>query len=418
MANEVSHRHTATGATLYFTIRNTARQMWNTAGTPNFETLTVANWGDYDIALSESPASSYFYVGTFPAISGNMVAGWYWVDIYSGATAINNTLVASYFGYWDGTTFKWWGNDTLTVGGTLQTANDMSGDIDTILSRIVGTLLAGNHTAQSRDLTDAVLATAIWNAATASYGSAGSYGLLLEADIADILADTNELQIDWVNGGRLDLLLDAVATGAKLLKYVQLLARKDAAIATDNATELTAINADGGSGVGAYANTSDALENLRDVVALDSTVAKDATVSKPGTAQTITAPADMALNSTVAKEATANAVAGYLDTEVQAIIDALAKVPKSDSTVSWNATALASIRAEINTALDTAYTDATVLNTGGLKERLRIIGWILRNELVVDEATGVYTIKKDDGTAGLSGTVTDGPTETTRTRAA
>jgi hypothetical protein len=30
------------------------------------------------------------------------------------------------------------------------------------------------------------------------------------ADIADILADTNELQTDWVNGGRLDLLIDAI----------------------------------------------------------------------------------------------------------------------------------------------------------------------------------------------------------------
>ena len=32
----------------------------------------------------------------------------------------------------------------------------------------------------------------------------------LTGDLATILADTNELQGDWVNGGRLDLLLDAV----------------------------------------------------------------------------------------------------------------------------------------------------------------------------------------------------------------
>jgi hypothetical protein len=35
---------------------------------------------------------------------------------------------------------------------------------------------------------------------------------------------------------------------SKLLKYFQLALRKDSAIATDNATELTAINANGGSG--------------------------------------------------------------------------------------------------------------------------------------------------------------------------
>lgn len=49
----------------------------------------------------------------------------------------------------------------------------------------------------------------------------------------------------------------------KMLKYVQLLARSDAAIATDNATELTAINADGGSGAGDYSNQTEANEALR-----------------------------------------------------------------------------------------------------------------------------------------------------------
>lgn len=128
MANEIYLRHTSTGATLYATIRSTANEMWNTAGTPDFETLTVANWTSYGVALSESPASSYFYVGTFPAVSGNMVVGWYWIEIFSqsgGSPAINDTLVASYFGYWDGTTYKFWGDDVIQVGGTLQTAVDI-----------------------------------------------------------------------------------------------------------------------------------------------------------------------------------------------------------------------------------------------------------------------------------------------------
>lgn len=37
------------------------------------------------------------------------------------------------------------------------------------------------------------------------------------SDIATILVDTNELQTDWVNGGRLDAILDLVATTADLL---------------------------------------------------------------------------------------------------------------------------------------------------------------------------------------------------------
>jgi hypothetical protein len=75
------------------------------------------------------------------------------------------------------------------------------------------------------------------------------------ASIPDILTDT---------GTTIPATLATLATAAKLLAYVQLLARSDAAIATDNATELTAINADGGSGAGDYANTNEALEAIRD----------------------------------------------------------------------------------------------------------------------------------------------------------
>jgi len=66
--------------------------------------------------------------------------------------------------------------NVLEVGGTAQTANDNGADINTILSRIIGTLAAGTH-----------------NPATA-------------AQIA-VLSD-------WINGGRLDLLLDAIPTTA------------------------------------------------------------------------------------------------------------------------------------------------------------------------------------------------------------
>ena len=56
--------------------------------------------------------------------------------------------------------------------------------------------------------------------------------------------------------------LDAI--WAKIQKWLRLALRKDAATATDCATELTELNADGGSGAGAYANTSDAQEATRD----------------------------------------------------------------------------------------------------------------------------------------------------------
>jgi hypothetical protein len=54
------------------------------------------------------------------------------------------------------------------------------------------------------------------------------------------------------------------ALWAKVQKWLRLALRKDAAVATDHATELSEINANGGSGAGAYDNTTDSEEALRD----------------------------------------------------------------------------------------------------------------------------------------------------------
>jgi len=63
--------------------------------------------------------------------------------------------------------------NVLEVGGTAQTANDNGADINTLLTRIVGTLAAGTHNPAS----------------TAQLGAL----------------------TDWINGGRLDLILDIIA---------------------------------------------------------------------------------------------------------------------------------------------------------------------------------------------------------------
>lgn len=74
------------------------------------------------------------------------------------------------------------------------------------------------------------------------------------------ISDAGGLDLDTI----LARITGNVATAAKLTKYAQLLARSDAAIATDNATELTEINASGGSGAGDYSNQTEAIEALRD----------------------------------------------------------------------------------------------------------------------------------------------------------
>ena len=61
----------------------------------------------------------------------------------------------------------------------------------------------------------AAIADAVWDEAQADHVSAGSFGEVA-TEVANVLADTNELQTDWANGGRLDLILDAAATATAL----------------------------------------------------------------------------------------------------------------------------------------------------------------------------------------------------------
>lgn len=82
--------------------------------------------------------------------------------------------------------------------------------------------------------------------------------------IAEINATVDTALADYDGPTRAEATADADSILSKLLKYAQLIVRKDAAIATDNATELTAINANGGSGAGAFSNITEALEALRD----------------------------------------------------------------------------------------------------------------------------------------------------------
>ena len=64
------------------------------------------------------------------------------------------------------------------------------------------------------------------------------------------------------DAGGLDL--DALAMADKVLAYVQLLARSDAAIETDRSTELGEINADEASGAGNFSAQTESVEAIRD----------------------------------------------------------------------------------------------------------------------------------------------------------
>jgi len=129
MAGELSWRHTTTGKTLYVTIRAADKTYWYITGSA-LEALDVTHWANYAIALTETPASSYFYVGTWPA--GLTTAGFYWVDIFqqkSGSAAIGDTIVGGLIVSWDGTTAKPWGVDVTHVLGTIQTAGNIPAEL-------------------------------------------------------------------------------------------------------------------------------------------------------------------------------------------------------------------------------------------------------------------------------------------------
>lgn len=64
--------------------------------------------------------------------------------------------------------------------------------------------------------TAAQVADAVWDEATAGHTTASTFGAQCATDIDAILVDTNELQTDWADGGRLDTILDAVSTQASV----------------------------------------------------------------------------------------------------------------------------------------------------------------------------------------------------------
>ena len=63
-------------------------------------------------------------------------------------------------------------------------------------------------------------ADAVWDEAASGHVGAGSFGVQCGTDIDAILADTNELQTDWANGGRLDLLVDQIITDIAALNNI------------------------------------------------------------------------------------------------------------------------------------------------------------------------------------------------------
>jgi len=201
-----------------------------------------------------------------------------------------------------------------SIANNAITANAINNDAITAAKIANGAIDAATFAAD----VDAEIATMVWNAATDSYGGAGTYGQAVE----DVRDDTNELQTDWHDGGRLDLLLDGASAPS-------------AATVADAVWD-EAIS--GHLGAGSTGAALNAAGSAGDPWA----------TALPGSYGAGTA--GLLLGTTIPNAI--DAIDNYVDTEVGALTTELAKVPKSDSNVSWNATALAAIQGECTDALN------------------------------------------------------------------
>jgi len=157
---------------------------------------------------------------------------------------------------------------TVTTTGTCTTNSDMRGTDNAALASVLGAL---NNAAAAGEVTDAdTIMAYIKQLINILIGAAGigtfpseagpGDGISLAEVIRAIHADVTGLNGAAMRG------TDSAATAAKLLDYIQLLARSDAAITTDNAVALGEINANEGSGAGDFSNQTDAVEAVRDHV--------------------------------------------------------------------------------------------------------------------------------------------------------
>ena len=110
----------------------------------------------------------------------------------------------------------------VQIGGVAQSATDLKDFADTgydpATHKVQGVVLADTvttytgNTPQTGDSFARIGATGSGLTTLATAAALTVIDDFLDTEVAAILADTNELQTDWVNGGRLDLLIDGIKT--------------------------------------------------------------------------------------------------------------------------------------------------------------------------------------------------------------
>ena len=103
---------------------------------------------------------------------------------------------------------------TGAVGSVTGAVGSVTGNVGGNVTGSVGSLVG--HTVQTGDSFALIGATGSGLTSLATAANLATVAGYLDTEIAAILAGTNELQTDWANGGRLDLILDTAAAGGGL----------------------------------------------------------------------------------------------------------------------------------------------------------------------------------------------------------
>lgn len=249
---------------------------------------------DAKVAADVTIASVTGAVGSVTGAVGSVTAG---VTLANGAHGGAAATLA--LGGAGGLTATHTGNTTGSVGSVTGAVGSVTGNIGGNVTGSVGSVVG--LTASNLDATVSSRASAADLATVAGY---------LDTEIAAILADTNELQTDWVNGGRLDLILDARASQAS----VDTIGGNVDAILVDTGTTLQA-ELDG-----IQADTEDIQTRLpAALVSGRMDASTGAMAANVMTAAATAADYVTELQAGLATAANLATVAGYLDTEVAAI---------------------------------------------------------------------------------------------------
>ena len=366
------------------------------------ETAVAYNAAGMDLVWNfVTPAGAFTQTAVTPTSGGNydwthQGDGMYTIEIpASGGASINNDTEG--FGWFTGVctgVLPWRGpiigfrraalNDLLIEGSTAST--NMEDFFD-------GTGYAGGTTPLNVNV------------------SSISNNAITAASIATGAIDADAIADNAIDAG-------AIATGAITAAKFASGAIDAAALAADAGSEIaTAVWASATRTVTSAAN----ITSTGGTVTLDGSGYVTYANAAPPTAAAI---ADAVWDESTTGHTTAGTFGAQCATDIDAILTDTAEIGAAGAgltAIPWNSSWDAEVQSEVFDALDAAFTDATGLTSNGLLDRIRTLGWILRNKIEVTDANGNTVIYKDDSTTAaftVSSMLTDDSTTTTRLRAA